>query len=117
LVVRSLDEAWSHDSEGEGGEREVQRRKAKGRDTEQETDGAGEQAGYRDRHQVVDVVAGDENGGGVGAKGHEGSMAERDLPAVPDKDVEAHDRDREDEHLGPLAALKAGDERGKPYQQ
>src|ERR1700694_2011430 len=31
------------------------------------------------------------------------------MTAVSDQDVQAHDRDREDERLGPLARLKAAD--------
>jgi len=37
-------------------------------------------------------------------------MAERELTAVSDQDVEAHDRDRKDQSLGPLASLEAVDD-------
>src|SRR5260370_13456368 len=44
---------------------------------------------------------------------HEGGMAERQLAAVSDEDVEAHDRDDEDQRMRPQAGGKAADHRGQ----
>src|SRR5260370_41661564 len=55
----------------------------------------------------------DEDRGRVGADRHEGAVAQGDLPAVADQQVQTHDHDCEDQHLGPLEALEARDLRGQ----
>src|SRR5205807_9735145 len=89
----------------------------KRRDAEQKTDQPGEKSGDGNRDEVVDVVPGDEDRARVGAERHQRPMTERDLAAVPDQDVQAHDHDGEDQHQGPLARLEARDHGRQPDEE
>src|SRR5207249_7271224 len=75
----------------------------------QKSDHSGRQRGDGDGQEVVDLVLVGEDGGDVGTHGHERAVAERELPAVADQDVQAHDRDGEDQRLRPLAGEEARD--------
>ena len=109
-AARELLEALDHRRQGngdrKGGQREVEPGKPECREAERKPEEPGDEAGDRDRPDVLHPaayteqpflpelrVSGHEERSRVSPDRHERAVAERDLPGVPGQDVEAEERD------------------------
>src|SRR5207302_3082517 len=114
---RSLDKAWCDHREREGGKREVEGGKAKRGNAEDKPDHSRQQSRDGDGGDDVHLEVVGQDGGRVGAQRHECAVAQRKLPAVTDQDVQAHDRDGQDQRLRPFARQEAADHGRKPNEE
>jgi hypothetical protein len=97
-ALEALDQRRRRDRQRQGDQRQVRPPQAQRRHPEGEAEREGEQRGGGQGQQVRQVRLGDQRRRGVRADGEEGAVAEGDLPAVADQQVEPQRRHGVDQH-------------------
>jgi hypothetical protein len=101
-VGRFLDQERERDGDPERRKREVEASQSQSRDPEQEAGDARHRAGDGDRPEILDAVLRHQDRSRVRADAHEGAVAQRDLAAPADQQVQAQhgdEIDRDDREL------------------
>ena len=95
------------DGEREGGEREIKAAEPERGKTEQKAGDEAHDAGQRDSRPVRQAEFRHQDRRPIAADGEERAVAERDLAVEPGQEIEAEQRDSEDEHLRALIDMVA----------
>ena len=102
--------------EGEGRQREVDAGQPQRGKTEQEADDEADDAGGRQRQDVVDAAVFDQDRGSVGADSIERALPERELAAAAGEDVERQHGDAVDQQHRHLEDDEVSDEQRQGKQ-
>ena len=96
------------DGEREGGERQIESAETQRRKAEQEPGAETDEARDRDGQIIGNAELRRQDRRAIAADGEEGAVAERDLAVEAGEQVEADQRDGEDQHLRALIEVIAG---------